>query len=165
MSKVLETSELKKDVSVDRRGALRLLGLGAVAATAGTLAPMRASATPESAGLLMDKLSGSKSYKSGKVTLKTPAIAENGATVPVSISVDSPMTDGNYVKSVHLAADQNPRPEVASFHFTPASGKAKVSTRLRLSKSQNIIAVAVMNDGSVYKASKLVKVTIGGCGG
>ena len=99
------------------------------------------------------------------IKLELPEIAENGNTVPLRFEVDSPMTDANHVAHVHVFADGNPRPDVASFHFTPASGKAAASTRMRLAKTQNIVAVAEMSDGKVVMAKKEVKVTIGGCGG
>jgi sulfur-oxidizing protein SoxY len=75
------------------------------------------------------------------------------------------MSDADHVKALHLWADKNPRPDVATFRFSPASGKAKVSTRIRLSKTQNIVAVAEMSDGKLYMAKSEIKVTIGGCGG
>lgn len=111
------------------------------------------------------KLIGDKKPIDGKISLDLPQIAENGNTVPVGVTVDSPMTADNYVKAVHLFADGNPSPEVASLFFTAMSGKASASTRMRLAKTQNIIAVAEMSDGSTYRAKQEVKVTIGGCGG
>jgi sulfur-oxidizing protein SoxY len=75
------------------------------------------------------------------------------------------MTEQAYVKDVLVVADGNPRAGVVTFHFSPASGVAEANTRIRLAKSQKIIAVARMNDGSLFTASKDVKVTIGGCGG
>ena len=81
-----------------------------------------------------------------------PEIAENGNTVPATISVDNPMTPQNYVKSVHVVADDNPNPDVMSVYFTPACGKAEVSTRMRLAKTQNVIAYAELSDGSVWSA-------------
>lgn len=102
---------------------------------------------------------------SGAVTLTAPEIAENGNTVPVSVSVESPMTAEMYVESVTILAEGNPNPAVATFHFTPDSGIARASTRMRLAKTQNIIAVAKMSDGSFYSDTRNVKVTIGGCGG
>lgn len=163
MSKTIENKVNKP--TIGRRDALRLFGFGAVAATAGTMLSGEAAATPAAAKAMLDKLSGSSNYGSGKITLKLPEIAENGAVVPITVSVDSPMTEKSYVKSIHVAAELNPNPEVASFHLTPASGKAEVSTRLRMAKTMNIVAVAVMNDGSVQRAVRKVKVTIGGCGG
>jgi len=101
----------------------------------------------------------------GGLKLNTPEIAENGNSVPVSVTVDSPMTEDSYVESVALFADGNPRPEVVSFNFTPASGEAFAATRMRLAKTQNIVAVAKMSDGSIVSETRNVKVTIGGCGG
>lgn len=101
----------------------------------------------------------------GTVSLDTPEIAENGNTVPVGVSVDSPMTADSYVASVLILADGNPNPAVATFHFSPMSGAAEAKTRIRLAKTQNVIAVAKMNDGSTFIDRKEVKVTIGGCGG
>jgi len=100
----------------------------------------------------------------GALTLTTPEIAENGFSVPVSLVVESPMTEDNYVDSVLLIAEGNPVPEVATFRFSPMSGEAKASTRLRLAKTQNVIAFAKFSNGEIYKTSNHVKVTIGGCG-
>lgn len=101
----------------------------------------------------------------GPLTLTTPEIAENGNSVPVAVSVESAMTEDDYVQSVMILAEGNPNPDVATFHFTAASGEAGASTRMRLAKTQNVIAVAKMSNGDIYKASNNVKVTIGGCGG
>lgn len=101
----------------------------------------------------------------GTITLKTPEIAENGNSVPVAVTVDSPMTEDSYVESVAIFADGNPNPEVVTFNFTPASGEAFASTRMRLAKTQNVVAVAKMSDGTVFSDTSNVKVTIGGCGG
>ncbi len=83
----------------------------------------------------------------------------------MTVSVESPMTEQSHVSDVLIVADGNPRGGVATFHFSPASGVAEANVRIRLAETQNVIAVAKMNDGSFFKASKPVKVTIGGCGG
>jgi len=111
------------------------------------------------------KFTGGKTPAEGRVRLDVPEIAENGNTVPMTVTVDSPMTEQSYVSDVLVLADENPRSGVVTFHFTPASGVAEANTRIRLAASQNIVAVAKMNDGSFFMASKPVKVTIGGCGG
>jgi sulfur-oxidizing protein SoxY len=85
--------------------------------------------------------------------------------VPVTVSVESPMTDQDHVKTLHVVADGNPNPGVASFFFNPASGKCEVQFRLRMAQTQKIVAVAEMSDGSLWGAAREVKVTIGGCGG
>ena len=114
---------------------------------------------------MIKKFTGGKAPTDGKVKLDLPEIAENGNTVPITVSVESPMTEQSHVTDVLIVADGNPRAGVATFHFSPASGVAEANTRIRLANTQNIIAVAKMNDGSFFMASKQVKVTIGGCGG
>ena len=130
----------------------------------GTLSLPAFAAAEDAAKALADFV-GDSETQTGKLTLKTPEIAENGNTVPISISVESDMTKDSYVESVMVLAEGNPNPEVITFHFTPASGKAEASTRMRLAKTQNVIAVAKMSDGTVYTDTKNIKVTIGGCGG
>jgi len=128
-------------------------------------ATTKAFATPEAVAESVAAFADGSEVGSGSLTLTAPEIAENGNSVPVAISVDSPMTEDNYVTSVVLYADGNPNPDVITFHFTPASGAAYASTRMRLAKTQNVVAVAKMSDGSVVSDTRNVKVTIGGCGG
>ncbi len=151
-------------MEVTRRQAL---GLSAGAMAFVAFGPVMKSALADEAATeksLMD-FTGGKKPQAGKITLKAPEIAENGNTVPVTVSVDSEMTESSYVESVVLMAEGNPNPAVATFHFSPMSGEARATTRMRLAKTQNVIAVAKMSDGSVYMDKKQVKVTIGGCGG
>lgn len=157
------TDKIRSDMP-NRRDALRTLGVGAVVLMATPIVSGSALAASK-AEMALSKLIGGRPTKSGRVHLKLPPIAENGNTVPMTVSVDSPMTGTDYVKAVHVVADGNPNPEVASFYFSPMSGKPEVATRIRMAKTQNIIAVAEMSDGTLYRASKNVKVTIGGSGG
>lgn len=159
------TKSMKDKAVIGRRALLKAAGFGAVAVAGGSVLSGEAHATPEKAAQAISKLTGGAAAKDGKVSLKLPEIAENGRTVPLTISVDSPMTGDNYVKAIHVVAEGNPSPDMASFHLTPDCGKAEVSTRVRLGKTQNIVAAAVMSDGSVFMAKQQVKVTIGGCGG
>lgn len=99
------------------------------------------------------------------IKLTTPAIAENGNTVPIAVEVEGSFSADKYVKSIHVFALDNPTPDVISFHFSPASGKAKVGTRIRLAKTQRVVAIAEWSDDRVMQAANEVKVTIGGCGG
>ncbi len=151
--------------SVSRRDILKFAGAGACTALASSLLPGLALADAKMAAESIQKIAGGKTPGTGKVTLELPQIAENGNTVPVGVDVESPMTDADYVKAIHILADGNPSPEVAVFKFSPASGKANAATRMRLAKTQNVIAVAEMGDGSFFMAKAEVKVTIGGCGG
>jgi len=136
----------------------------AMAAIAGVIVARNAWATPEQTREWLSA-AAKGTAKEGKVTLKAPEIAENGNAVPVTVSVESEMTDTSYVKAVYIAADGNPNPGVATYEFTPLSGKAEVQLRVRLAQTQKLVVVAEMNDGTLYTASREIKVTIGGCGG
>jgi sulfur-oxidizing protein SoxY len=150
-------------MTVDRRSFLTIgLGISAAAWSGSTFPALAAKNDSEE---LIKNFTGGKTASEGRVRLDLPEIAENGNTVPMTVSVESPMTEQSHVSDVLVVADGNPRGGVAIFHFSPASGAAEANTRIRLAETQNIIAVARMNDGSFFKASKQVKVTIGGCGG
>ncbi len=147
-----------------RRHVLGLTAGAAVFAVAGArISPALASA--EDAEKMIMEFTGGATPAEGKISLNTPEIAENGNTVPVSVTVESAMEGDDLVESVIIFADGNPSPAVATFHFTEMSGEALATTRIRLAKTQNVIAVAKMKDGSVFMDKKQVKVTIGGCGG
>jgi sulfur-oxidizing protein SoxY len=137
-------------------------GAGALAVTTLGIAP---AAAANNAQEMIKTFTGGKAATEGKIKLDLPEIAENGNTVPMTVSVESPMTDAAHVTDVLIVADGNPNAGVVTFRFTAASGVAEANTRIRLAQTQNIIAVAKMNDGSFFTASKQVKVTIGGCGG
>ena len=147
--------------AVSRRTVLAGIGAGAAAVT---LAPKMALADKAATDEYLSKLTGGAKAQSGKVQIKLPQIAENGNTVPFTVIVDHPMTEASYVKAIHVVAEGNPAPGVASFTFTP-TGKPEVSMRMRLSKTQDVRAIAVLSDGTVFEAKQEVKVTIGGCGG
>ena len=150
---------------VSRRNILGFAGAAAFAVVATSLFPQAAHAAAADVDAAIKKLIGSTETMAGRITIELPQIAENGNTVPLGFEVESPMTDSDYVKAVHVFAEENPFPDVATFRFTPASARAKISTRMRLLKTQNVIVVAEMSDGSVYMGKSQVKVTIGGCGG
>lgn len=147
---------------LNRREAVSLV---AIAGLAAVLAPRLAFADPAAVAAEIKKLYGDKTFDSGKIKLDVPEIAENGLVVPVNVEVESPMTDSDYVKSVHVFAEGNPLPGVVSYKFTPACGKASASTRMRLAETQNIVCIAEMSNGKLHMAKANVKVTIGGCGG
>jgi sulfur-oxidizing protein SoxY len=99
----------------------------------------------------------------GKVKLELPPIVENGNTVSLSVSVDSPMTEAEHVASLHLFNEKNPQPYIAAFHLGPRAGKAAVSTRIRLADSQKVVAIARLGDGSFWSDSADVIVTLAAC--
>jgi sulfur-oxidizing protein SoxY len=141
------------------------LATGTAAVLAVFLAPGSAHADEAAVVAELKKLFGDKTISEGRVKIDIPQIAENGLVVPLNIDVESPMTEADYVKTLHVFAAGNPQPMVLSYQFTPASGKASASTRIRLAQTQDVIAIAEMSNGQIYKAKSQVKVTIGGCGG
>lgn len=151
-------------MTLSRRRALALMGSGAVLPLA-LLVPSAARATVADVERAMAAFTGGTEPQRGRISLTTPEVAENGNTVPVSVEVDSAMEGDDLVGSIVILADGNPLPTVATFHFTAMSGIAVARTRMRLARTQNVIALARMADGSVYIDSREVTVTVGGCGG
>lgn len=107
---------------------------------------------------------GKKPQTSSKVTLKVPEIAENGAVVPVTVIVDSPMTSADYVKAIHIFTGKNSNARAIDVNLTPANGKAMFATRIKLGGTQEVTALVELSNGDFLIASQSVKVTIGGCG-
>lgn len=148
---------------LSRRGALALGASGAALTLTGWSGTAVAAA--KEAADQIAKFTGGKTAEKGKISIELPEIAENGNTVPLLVAVDAPMTADNYVSEILVVADGNPNPGVATFHLSPLTGKAEASTRIRLATTQNIIVVAKTSRGEFFTSQKLVKVTIGGCGG
>ena len=124
-----------------------------------------ASADPSQASAEIAKFSFGRTATAGRITIDLPVIAENGNSVPLSVVVDSPMTDDDHVTEVLLIAERNPRPVIVTFHFTPMMGRAEASTRIRLAATQNVTVLAKTSRGELLVDQRPVKVTIGGCGG
>jgi sulfur-oxidizing protein SoxY len=106
---------------------------------------------------------GGAPLKTGRVKLEIPRIADNGNAVPLKLAVDSPMTADDYVKSVHLLSEKNPRTVMARFFFGPRSGRAQLQTRVRLNGSQRVVAIAAMSDGTFWSDTAEVEVTEAAC--
>ncbi len=153
---------------MQRRSFLRGLGLVAVASTVST--PTMLLAAPKGPNelnidLAVKAITGAKAVvKSEKVHMKAPEIAENGAVVPVTVTVDSPMTDDDYIKAIHIFATKNSNVRCADVMLTPMNGIAMFATRVKLGKSQEIMALVETSKGEFLSTSQSVKVTIGGCG-
>jgi sulfur-oxidizing protein SoxY len=124
-----------------------------------------ASADPAEVSAEIAKFANGAVATPGRITIGLPELAENGNSVPMSVLVDSPMTAEDHVTEVRLIADRNPRPVIATFHFTPAMGRAEAATRIRLAATQNVIVLAKTSRGEVLSDRRQIKVTIGGCGG
>jgi len=147
---------------LSRRHFLAASGVGAVAFTA---LPFDAAATPENVNDAIKMAIGDKPLLEERISMVLPEIAENGGTVPLKVSVDSPMSADDHVTALYIFADGNPLPEVADYYFGPYNGKAELSIRIRLMKTQKVVAVAETSTGQALVARKEIKVTIGGCGG
>ena len=129
-------------------------------ATAAIVSP--ASASDETTELI-ESLTGKKAIESDRLHLVMPRSFPNGYTVPLTLEVDSPMTEEDHVKRVRVVVPGNPLIEVATFHFLPQRSKPRVSTRIRLAKPQYVLAVAEMNDGTLLMAKTWVEVATNGC--
>lgn len=139
-----------------------LIGGGAVGALFG-LTATAVRATPAEAKEAILKLTAGATVRPGRVTLELPPLVENGNSVPLTVSVDSPMTTADHVKAIHVIVEKNPQPYVASFHLGPRAGRARVSTRIRLADSQSVVAICEMSDGSFWSGSAESVVTLAAC--
>lgn len=120
-------------------------------------------ATPAEMQAAMRKALGGATPRPGKVKLDIAPLVDNGNAVPLTVSVDSPMTPQDYVKAIHVFTEKNPQPNVLSVRFTPRAGRASVSTRMRLADSQTVHAIAELSDGSLWSGSAEVVVTVSAC--
>ena len=142
----------------------------AVAAVVSPTALLAKSETPEGGNVLtydaaVAAITGGKAVAdSDKVKLTVPEIAENGAVVPVKVNVDSPMTDADHVKAIHVLSTKNGNARCADVMLTPLNAKGYFATRVKLGGTQDVVALVELSDGSFLRAAKPVKVTIGGCG-
>ena len=155
-----------------RRRMLGTLGALGVAAASGVLAaPRPARAQPlglnESVDVAMKRVFAGRPIRDGEnlIKLDIPLIAENGAVVPVSVRVDSPMTPTSYVKHIYIVADKNRIPVVTRVTLTPAAGQAFMGENVRLGETGDVRAIVEQSDGSLLAVKREVKVTVGGCGG
>lgn len=162
---------------LDRR--TLLAGAGALAAVAAGGRPAIGQEAPPLSGAALEpqplvssaqfneafaKIVGDSKPVEGRMTLEMPEDAENGNIVPYKINVESPMTDADHIQRAYLLSTQNPQASVATFHLTPLSGRATVSGRMRLAKTQEVVALAVTSDNTLLIARQKVDVGIGGCG-
>jgi sulfur-oxidizing protein SoxY len=144
----------------------RFLGLAGSTAVLGaipivTVRPVEA--TPAMLATAIRNVVGEAVVRTGKVKLDVPPLVENGNTVPMTVSVQNPMTANDYVKSIHVFNEKNPQPNVGNFYLGPHAGRAQISTRIRLADSQKIVAIARLSDDSFWSATVDVVVTLAAC--
>jgi sulfur-oxidizing protein SoxY len=140
-----------------------VLALTAGAGLALAVTVRRAAATPAAMQEAIRKIVGEAPVQVGKVKLDIPPLVENGNTVPLTVTVDSPMTAADHVKAVHVFNEKNPQPNVISVHLGPRAGRARFATRVRLADSQKVVAVAELSDGTFWSDSADVIVTLAAC--
>ncbi|MSO67128.1 MAG: SoxY-related AACIE arm protein [Pseudolabrys sp.] len=128
-----------------------------------SVAHAQAQSTPAAMALAIHKIAGEATVKPGKVKLDMPPLSENGNSVSLTVTVDSPMTPANHVKAIHVVTEKNPQPYVISVRLGPRAGQANISTRMRLSDTQIVVAIAELSDGSFWSDTRTVIVTLGAC--
>jgi sulfur-oxidizing protein SoxY len=143
---------------ISRREFLLAAGGLSLACTAG-----RARATPESMQEAIRKVTGGAAVREGRVKLDVPPLIDNGNTVPLSVTVESPMVPEDHVRAIHVFTPKNPLPNVVSVFLGPRAGRATFSTRVRLIDTQKIVAIAQLSDGSFWSDSVDVVVTLSAC--
>ena len=128
-----------------------------------TLVATPAIATPETMAAAIRDAIGDTSIEEGKVNVTLPDLTENGNSVALSVEVDCAMTEEDHVQSIHIFSEKNPLPDIATFYLNAQSGRARVTTRIRLADSQSIVAVATMSDGTLWRGSAKSIVTLAAC--
>jgi sulfur-oxidizing protein SoxY len=153
--------KLRKLKKISRRNALQLIAVFTGTAVFPTISFAQSNQALDRINEITNGLGATES----DIWLDLPEIAENGNQVKVSFEMDSPMTETDHIKTVYILADGNPSPNVAKFSFTPEMGSCSATTRMRLSKTQNVYLLAANNNEQFFMTYAKVKVTIGGCGG
>jgi sulfur-oxidizing protein SoxY len=146
-----------------RREVMRFAGSLGLGSLLPSLLVRPVAATPASLKAAMAMVIGDAKLKVGRVKLEIPPLVENGNTVACAVAVESPMTETDYVKAIHVFNEKNPQPNVISVKLGPRAGRAAIATRIRLSDSQTVTAVAQMSDGSFWSTSVDVLITLGAC--
>jgi sulfur-oxidizing protein SoxY len=146
-----------------RRQFLGLAGSAVVLGAVPIVTLREAEATPASLATAIRSVVGAAAVRTGRVKLEVPPLVENGNTVPMTVSVQNPMTPEDHVKSIHVFNEKNPQPNIGNFYLGPQAGRAQISTRIRLADSQKIVAIARLSDGSFWSATVDVVVTLAAC--
>ncbi|MGA7074042.1 SoxY-related AACIE arm protein [Bradyrhizobium sp.] len=154
---------MRRQPTSTRRRFLRLAGTAAIGALPLAIRVRPLEATPETMAAAIRNIVGGAVIQNGKVRLEIPPLVENGNSVPMTVSVASPMTANDYVKSIYVFNEKNPQPNLGNFYLGPRAGRAQVSTRVRLADSQKITAIAKLSDGSFWSATADVVVTLAAC--
>jgi len=126
-----------------------------------TLRPLQA--TPAMLNTAIRNVVSEAPIRTGKVKLDIPPLVENGNTVPMTVTVASPMTADDHVKSIHVFNEKNPQPNIGNFYLGPSSGRAQVATRIRLADTQKVVVIARLSDDTFWQVAVDVVVTLAAC--
>jgi sulfur-oxidizing protein SoxY len=154
---------MRPKLKTTRRTFLHLAGGATLAGAIPIVTARPVDATPAMLAAAIRNVVGEAPVHIGKVKLDIPPLVENGNTLPMTVSVASPMSPEDHVKSIHVFNEKNPQPNIGNFYLSPASGRAQVSTRIRLADSQKVVAIAQLSDGSFWQTSIDVVVTLAAC--
>jgi len=146
-----------------RRELLKFAGAVAIGGVLASPTVRPASATPTQLKAAIADVIGDAKLNVGRVKLEIPPLVENGNTVACAVTVESPMTATDYVKAIHVFNEKNPQPNVISAKLGPRAGRAAIATRIRLSETQTVTAIAELSDGSFWSHSVDVVITLGAC--
>jgi sulfur-oxidizing protein SoxY len=146
-----------RSATTRRRFLAAIGGMGALAVARPALA------TPENMKSALRQIVGEAPVKAGKIKIDLPPLVENGNTVALGVSVESPMTAKDYVKAIHVVTEKNPQPNVISVKLGPRAGRADIQTRIRLADTQTVVAVCEMSDGTFWSDKVDVIITLGAC--
>jgi sulfur-oxidizing protein SoxY len=164
MAKMAEHAKIsilsRRSLLISATAAAGLSPLLAYAASGDTQPPERSKKFAEA----FARFTGGAKPVADNIAVDLPELADNGNFVPITIAVESPMTDADHVKAIHLLSTLNPRADVATFHLSPINAVARVQSRMRLAKTQDVVVLAELSTGEMLVSTTFVKVTIGGCG-
>jgi sulfur-oxidizing protein SoxY len=148
---------------ISRRHFLFVLGSGFAAGARAQLDPNREAQRKAAMEEAVRKVTGGAPVRAGKVKLELPPLIDNGNTVPLAVSVESPMTEAEHVRAIHVFTEKNPQPYVISAYLGPRAGRARIATRARIADTQNVTAIAQLSDGSFWSDRVHVVVTLSAC--
>jgi sulfur-oxidizing protein SoxY len=159
----MKRATMREPIRSNRRRFLVVAGGAVLAGAASGISPRAARATPDAMkAAIRDVLKGA-TVRPGRVKFDVPPLVENGNTVPITVSVTSPMTEADHVVSIHIFNEKNPQPNVGNFYLGPRAGRGQVSTRIRLADTQTLTAIAKLSDGSFWSTTADVVVTLAAC--
>jgi sulfur-oxidizing protein SoxY len=150
-------------MSMPDRSRRRFLATAAAGALLAGAPISRAQVAANPLGPIILKITEGARVNEGRVTVDIPRLADNGHAVPLKITVVSTMSEREFVKTIHVLSERNPRPVIAAFHLGPHCGRAEITTRIRLNGTQRVLVLASLSDGSFWSGSAEVEVTETAC--